>query len=74
MKSLFNERYETYTPEAIEISKEIGIEIRKLLDRFCNDQMYSTNDIKLILIDEVTLNCSEFQILKNIKFKKGERK
>ncbi|NCD07313.1 MAG: hypothetical protein EOL97_14465 [Spirochaetia bacterium] len=73
MKRLFHEKFETYTPEAIEISKEIGVEIRKLIENYCIDQDFSANDIGQLLIDEVTINISEFKLIRNINFKKEER-
>lgn len=73
MKRLFREEYETYTEEAVKISQEIGVKIRKMIDHYCNDKGYSINDIQHILLDEVSLNCSEFKILRNIKFRKEKK-
>lgn len=73
MKRLFREEYETYTEEAVKISQEMGVKIRKMIDHYCNDKGYSINDIQHILLDEVTLNCSEFKILRNIKFRKEKK-
>lgn len=52
MKKLFREEYETYNDEAIKISKEIGVEIRKMIDHYCNDCGYYVNEIQHILFDE----------------------
>lgn len=73
MKRLFHKEYETYTNEAVIISKEIGVEIRKLIEKFCNENDYSINEIQYILFDEVSLNCAEFKLLRNIKFTKEKR-
>lgn len=73
MKRLFHETYETYTPEAVEISKEIGAEIREMIHNYCNKQNYSVNDVGQILADEVNLNISEFKLLRNMMLKKKER-
>lgn len=74
MKSLFREEYETYTDEAVEISQEMGLQIRKLIEHYCGDCGYSLNEIRHILIDEVTLNCSEFKILRNIAIKREKKR
>jgi len=73
MKRLFREEYETYTEEAVKISQEMGVKIRKMIDYYCNDKGYSINDIQHILLDEVSLNCSEFKILRNMRFRKGKK-
>jgi len=73
MKRLFREEYETYTEEAVEISQEVGLQIRKMIDHYCNDKGYSINDIQRILLDEVSLNCSEFKILRNMRFRKEKK-
>jgi hypothetical protein len=52
VKKLFREEYETYNDEAIKISKEIGVEIRKMIDHYCNDCGYYVNEIQHILFDE----------------------
>lgn len=72
MKRLFNDQFETYTPEAIEISKEFGEGISEMIHKYCNKQNYSVNDIGQILMDEVTLNISEFKLLRNLMLKKKE--
>lgn len=73
MKPLFNEKYETYTPEAINISKIFGHQIREWLDKYCREENYSINDISIILHDEVSVSCSEFKLIRNMEFKKKER-
>lgn len=73
MKKLFTDQKEIYTPEAVEICKEV----RKFLDPIiitAIEENISLRDLELILHQEVSMLLAEKVLRRNLEIIKSERK
>jgi hypothetical protein len=66
MKSLFNDSFETYTKDALQIAKETQDVIRPIFEKWVSEG-YKHRELEYIMSDEIAMLGAEFRLTMGFK-------